>query len=146
MCHKAGRGRWVLQNGPDSHLFYMLLVRKKVSGISLLRLFPDLRSSLASTKALVFTSSTKENGSGEVTTNRAPVVFCPQRTPSHFSDNEGLKPTLIPTPVVSGKLRPYSLHILGIRQPWLTCMMPFSRERRLLHSYLTPLQKTSQVT
>lgn len=41
-------GRWVLQKGPDFHLFYVLLVRKRASGISLLRLIPDLRNSLAS--------------------------------------------------------------------------------------------------
>lgn len=47
---RLGRAGGVLLNGPDSHLFYSLLVRKKVSGIGLLRLFLDLRSSLASAK------------------------------------------------------------------------------------------------
>ena len=84
-----------------------------------------------------------------VATNRAPVVFCPpQLTPPHLSDKGGLKPNLIPTPIVSVKTRPYTLHILGLRQPWLTYIgiIPSSREGWLLHSYLPPLQKTSKVT
>lgn len=71
-------------------------------------------------KALVFALSTKENNSGVVTMNRAPVVFCPpQLPPPHFSD-KGLKLSLIPTPTVSVKTRSYRLPILGLRQPWLT--------------------------
>lgn len=51
---------------------------------------------------------------------RTLVVFCPpQVTPPHFSDKGDFKPSLIPTPAVSLKTRPYSLHIPGLRQSWL---------------------------
>ena len=66
-------------------------------------------------------STTKENDSGVVATNRVPVDFRPpQLTSPRFRDKGGLKPNPTPTPSASVKTRPYSLHTLGERQPRLT--------------------------
>lgn len=129
MYHKAGRSKWVLQNGPDSHLFYTLLVIKTIwnqphKTISWFQEF------LGQHKAFIFPSSTKENYSGVVAMKRAPVVSCPpQLMPPHFSDKGGLKPNLIPTPTISVKNRPYSPHSHGLRHPcWHTpCYTLFQR-------------------
>ncbi|EOB03652.1 hypothetical protein Anapl_02458 [Anas platyrhynchos] len=61
--------------------------------------------------------------------------FCPKASVSYRSgcqlgrmsrqQSRRLKPNLIPTPIVLVRIQPYSLHIPGLRQPYINCVTAF---------------------
>lgn len=81
-----------------------------------------------------------------VTMTRILVVFCPpQVAPPDFSDKRDFKPNLIPTPTVSVKARPYSLHIPGLKQSWPHTLHDTLSQGRVLVTPLSfPLQKAAR--